>query len=54
MAKIATNEQYSDAESARRRDAVLKRMLNTRPQPKPAKPTKGATKPGRKRAAKRA
>jgi hypothetical protein len=29
-------DQYSEAETARRRDAVLKRMLNTAPQPRNA------------------
>jgi len=29
----AQDEQYSEQEAAQRRDAVLKRMLNTPPQP---------------------
>ena len=33
------NDNYSDEEAARRRDAVIKRMLNTPPQPRRKKPT---------------
>jgi hypothetical protein len=29
------NENFSDAEAARRRDDVIRRMANTPPQPKP-------------------
>jgi hypothetical protein len=38
------NDDYSDEEAARRRDAVIKRMLNTPPQPR----RKKATAPTRK------
>lgn len=38
------SEQYSSAETARRRDEVVRRMVNTPPQPKKAK-----TRPSRKR-----
>jgi hypothetical protein len=42
------DENYSEAETARRRDAVVRRMANTPPQPKtqsrpPEKKTKAAT-----------
>jgi len=33
-------DEYSEEETARRRDAVLKRMLETPPQPKRGKPAK--------------
>ena len=33
------NDNYSDEEAARRRDAVIKRMLNTPPQPRRKKST---------------
>ena len=35
------DDDYPDAEAARRRDEVVKRMLATPPQPKPAKKTAG-------------
>ena len=31
-------DEYPEAETAKRRDEVLKRMLNTPPQPKPTHP----------------
>jgi hypothetical protein len=34
MARKTSDESYSDKEAARRRDAVLKQMLNTPPQPR--------------------
>lgn len=36
MSKQASNDDYSDEEAARRRDEVIKRMLNTPPQPRRA------------------
>jgi hypothetical protein len=33
MAKLQRDEQYSDEETARRRDATIKRMLATPPKP---------------------
>jgi hypothetical protein len=34
MAKAPQDERYSEEEAARRRDEVVKRMLNTPPQPR--------------------
>lgn len=50
-----TDDQYSDEETAKRRDEVLKRMLNTPPQPHAPKPkerpaSKGRVRKGRSRA----
>jgi hypothetical protein len=36
--KQAPDEQSGEDETARRRDEVIKRMLNTPPQPRPQKP----------------
>jgi hypothetical protein len=41
MTDKPVDEELSDEEVARRRDAVVKRMLATPPQPKKTKPTKG-------------
>jgi hypothetical protein len=52
MVNNSNNEQYSEQETARRRDAVIKRMLNTPPQPhKPLKsmPRKGTVAQSKKR-----
>ena len=45
-----SDDQYSDEETVRRRDEVVKRMLNTPPQPRPTKPKdeKGEERPARK------
>jgi hypothetical protein len=50
MSQRQTDDQYSDEEAARRRDEVVKRMLNTPPQPRPMKPKdeKGEERPARK------
>jgi len=40
MASKTMDEQFSEAETAQRRDAVLKRMLNTPPRPRGQKPVK--------------
>jgi hypothetical protein len=45
MAKNTETDTYSDEETARRRDEVVRRMLNTPPQPRKAKPQKPASKP---------
>ena len=37
MGDKQANECYSEAETARRRDEVIRRMANTPPQPKPKK-----------------
>ena len=42
------NEQYSDEETARRRDEVVRRMANTPPQPRTKTPTR---RPGNKKKA---
>ena len=39
--------EYSDEEAARRRDAVVKRMLNTPPQPRGEKPKQRPVSKGR-------
>jgi hypothetical protein len=39
------DETYSEEETARRRDEVVRRMLNTPPQPRKAKADKPARKP---------
>jgi hypothetical protein len=42
--KQAESDTYTDKEAARRRDEVIKRMLNTPPQPRRAKLPKEAKK----------
>jgi len=45
-------DDYSDEEAARRRDAVIKRMLNTPPQPRRKKSPAPVTKPKERPASK--
>jgi len=40
-------DEYSDEEAARRRDIVVKRMLNTPPQPRAKKPKERPASKGR-------
>jgi hypothetical protein len=46
------NDDYSDEEAARRRDAVIKRMLNTPPQPRRKKSAAPIPKPKERPASK--
>jgi hypothetical protein len=51
--KRPDDDKFSDEEAARRRDAVIKRMLGTPPKPhkemKPGKPRRKTKKPAKKR-----
>jgi hypothetical protein len=50
MTKQARNDSYTNEEAARRRDEVIKRMLNTPPQPRQqkARTAKPKTRPAQK------
>lgn len=43
-----SDETYSDKEAAQRRDAVVRRMLNTPPQPRAKPPPKPKGRPAQK------
>jgi hypothetical protein len=45
--KRQQDESFSDKDIARRRDEVIKRMLNTTPQPRTAKPKTRPAQKGR-------
>lgn len=44
LRSMTDTEQLTPEEAARRRDEVVKRMLATPPQPRPAKPAKSSPK----------
>jgi hypothetical protein len=48
MTKQSSDDSYSDVEAARRRDEVIKRMLNTPPQPRQTRAKKLKERPATK------